>query len=543
MYLLRPVRDKLLGPLSVLYRDTARRDVERSLATQILADFAGDNPRVLAELLIDADDQQFAVIYPKFREHAERGLPVLTVEIERKLLDATPDDAREKLAKRQANAAVALLRMNQPERVWPLLRHSPDPRVRSYLIHRLAPLGADAGAIIQRFDEESDLTIRRALILSLGEYGEQELPPAARNALLPKLQTIFCTETDPGLHAASEWLLRTWMQEAWLQQVTEEWVQDKQQREQRLERIEQQLEASRAAGADSKSIGLPAAPPRWYVNGQGQTMVVIPGPVEFVMGSPVTEAGRQDVEIQHRRRIGRSFALAAKSVTVEEYRRFEKEYSLPPVYTRMPGLPAVAIDWYRGAKYCNWLSEQEGLPAEQWCYEISGNEVKLTANYLSLSGYRLPTEAEIEYATRSGTLTARYFGETDELLPRYARYNRNSQEKTWPVGSLKPNDFGFFDMQGNVWNWCQEAFAGYPRTNDGEALEDKEGDLVVANTVSRVLRGGSFYSQASIVRSANRINPYVPTFQNTNNGFRPARTLPPLPLASSSPTSSGAGRK
>src|SRR4029453_11169332 len=107
----------------------------------------------------------------------------------------------------------------------------------------------------------------------------------------------------------------------------------------------------------------------------------------------------------------------------------------------MAGLPAVAIDWYRGAKYCNWLSEQEGLPAEQWCYEISGSEVKLTADYLSLSGYRLPTEAEIEYATRSGTLTARYFGETDELLPRYARYNKNSQEKTWPVGSLKPNDF------------------------------------------------------------------------------------------------------
>ena len=93
------------------------------------------------------------------------------------------DDKREKLAKRQANAAVALLRMNQPEKVWPLLKHCPDPRVRSYLIHRLSPLGADAAAIIKHLDEEPDVTIRRALLLSLGEFSEKELPPAARNSL------------------------------------------------------------------------------------------------------------------------------------------------------------------------------------------------------------------------------------------------------------------------------------------------------------------------------------------------------------------------
>ena len=88
---------------------------------------------------------------------------------------ANPDESKEKLAKRQANAAVALLKMNQPEKVWPLLKHSPDPRVRSYLIHRFGPLGADAKAIVKRLDEEPDITIRRALILSLGEYGEKDI--------------------------------------------------------------------------------------------------------------------------------------------------------------------------------------------------------------------------------------------------------------------------------------------------------------------------------------------------------------------------------
>ena len=103
-------------------------------------------------------------------------------------------------------------------------------------------------------------------------------------------------------------------------------------------------------------------PPQWYVNGQGQTMVVIPGPVEFVMGSPPTEAGRYDNETQHKKRIGRTFALAAKSVTVEQYRQFDKGYQLRDAkYTRTADLPVVGIDWYMAAAYCNWLSKEEGI--------------------------------------------------------------------------------------------------------------------------------------------------------------------------------------
>ena len=84
---------------------------ERSLATDILADYAADQPQVLADLLMDADEKQFAVIYPKFKEQGEQGLPVLTGEIDKKLPSDLPssDEKREKLAKRQANAAVALL--------------------------------------------------------------------------------------------------------------------------------------------------------------------------------------------------------------------------------------------------------------------------------------------------------------------------------------------------------------------------------------------------------------------------------------------------
>ena len=96
---------------------------------------------------MEADKNQFAVIFAPFQGQGEKGLAPLTSEIDKKLPAHLPssDAKREKLAMRQANAAVALLRLNQPEKVWPLLKHSPDPRVRSYLVHRLAPLGADAG--------------------------------------------------------------------------------------------------------------------------------------------------------------------------------------------------------------------------------------------------------------------------------------------------------------------------------------------------------------------------------------------------------------
>jgi hypothetical protein len=223
---LRPVRTKLLPQLSAVYKKPSRRETERALATDLLADYAADQAPVLADLVMEADERQFASIFPKLRDRAEQGLPVLIGEIDKKLPPELPssDERREKLAKRQANAAVALLRMNQPEKVWPLLKHTPDPRVRSYLIHRLYPLGADAGLIIKRLDEELDVTIRRALLLSLGEYDEKQLSLEARKAMLPTLQEMYRTATDPGLHAATEWLLQQWHEEAWLKQVNDDWA-------------------------------------------------------------------------------------------------------------------------------------------------------------------------------------------------------------------------------------------------------------------------------------------------------------------------------
>src|SRR5262249_4347685 len=237
-------------------------------------------------------------------------------------------------------------------------------------------------------------------------------------------------------------------------------------------------------------------------SGQGQTMVVIPGPVEFVMGSPITEANRRDQEVQHRRRIARTFALAATAVTKEQFLRFRPAFTHAVRRYPEPDCPIGGVDWYEAASYCNWLSKEEGIPEDQWCYDITGQGMKLKRKYLSLSGYRLPTEAELEYAIWAGAVTARYFGETDELLPRYAWYDKNSQERTWPVGSKKPNDLGLFDVQGNMLTWCQESYQAYPQGK--EAADDREDGLAIVSTEGRLLRGGSFLHSAVYVRSAFR---------------------------------------
>src|SRR5262249_20882557 len=119
------------------------------------------------------------------------------------------ETAKDALAKRQAQAAVALLQLGAPEKVWPLLEHRPDPRLRSFLIHRLAPLATDPQGLLRRLEEEREVSRRRALLLALGAYSVERLG-AARERWGTRLRQWYREEPDAGLHGAVEWLLRRW---------------------------------------------------------------------------------------------------------------------------------------------------------------------------------------------------------------------------------------------------------------------------------------------------------------------------------------------
>jgi formylglycine-generating enzyme required for sulfatase activity len=266
----------------------------------------------------------------------------------------------------------------------------------------------------------------------------------------------------------------------------------------------------------------------WYINGQRQTFSVVKEPQPFRMGSPPWEADRIEVnEKPHLRVIGRNFAIATKPLTVAQWQRFVKERPDVPAdfvehFSPEPDGPIVAVSWYAAAQYCNWLSKKEGIAKEQWCYPDKIVEgMKPLADHLKRTGYRLPTEAEWEFACRAGTSTERYYGVGQGLLPRYTFYQVNALDHAWPVGQKRPNDLGLFDMHGNVFTWCQERAVVYP---SGRA-EDKEDSEAVAAGVPRSLRSCAFNGRAPYVRSANRY--FIrPGFRDNVVGVRLCRTLP-----------------
>jgi eukaryotic-like serine/threonine-protein kinase len=455
-----------------------------------------------------ADEKQFHILFDKLKEHKEHAWALLQAEIDKHLEDAGDETAKERLAKRQAIAAAALVRMNRPDKAWPLLKHRQDPRVRSYLIHRLGPMGIQADTIIQRLHEEADLTIRRALILSLGEIRPESWPPGKRESFAAELQVLYRTARDPGLHASATWLLRQWKQDQWLHQLDQEWAEDKEHRQERIRDIVANLVKEQGQ-----------ALPQWYVNSQGQTMVVIPGPVEFLMGS--RDPGMDST--QHRHRIRRPFAISATPVTQGQYRLKDQRGA----EDNDPDLdhPSVYRTWFDAAIFCNRLSKQEGIEPDQWCYEIQpGGQVKLRENYLNRTGYRLPTEAEMEYINRAGAVTSRFYGESEELLEKYGWYVPNCKGHHWPVGSLKPNDFGFFDTHGNVWCWCQEPYRRYPQGEPGKVFEDQVGELEINPKQGRAMRGTCYTDHGAAVKCASSWYP-EPTYRTNIAGFRVARTM------------------
>jgi formylglycine-generating enzyme required for sulfatase activity len=284
-----------------------------------------------------------------------------------------------------------------------------------------------------------------------------------------------------------------------------------------------------------------------YAGPNGHVMVVIPG-AELVMGSPSTEPGRSVAETQHRVRIPRIYAIATTEVANEQFARFlaavpdygarwrratAARFGDPPRlarYSRTPDSPQVGVSWYDAARYCNWLSELAGLPKDQWVYPDSiepERGLDLPANYLHRTGYRLPTEAEWEYAARAGTATAWHFGSDQRLLPEYGWYDANTnREHMFPVAQRKPNQWGLFDMLGNAWEWTFDRRLPYP--SDDRVTEDVEdGALHVANEVARTRRGGSFAYEWFTLRSAHRGDTtYFPNQTRDGVGFRVARTMP-----------------
>lgn len=518
---LRPIRKKLIRLLKETANDPQRTSQERDYAVGILADYLIQDGKLreMIEALEVATPRQHQILTDRLASIPDRD-PIDLI-----LRRLSTRDSSEYHG--HANLAAAILRLAPKRFDWSLLapkisrprNHESDtctelghdPRLATRLLHLIPEVKVEARTLLDklRSDELHSPSVIRTVILCLGLYASDRLPTDVTGTLVE-----FCQHRDPGVHAAARWSFNRHRSSAIAQ-----------------------FESDVSNGGDSSR--------QWRmveVPGGNCTMVRIPRPPngKFLMGASSVEIedfpNPDDVDnlwtqqTQRCMRIDHDYEIASTEVTTGQLEAYiaaaqedaelafvgdlHQAWAEGKTYRPNTVSPANNVTWDEACAYCNWLSADQELKP---CYELdeTGHVNKI---FLANPGYRLPTEAEWEWACRAGTRTLRYYGDNSELLPFYANYILNSWRQPQAVGQRIPNDWGLFDMQGNVFEWCDVAPA--TKTPDILGIRLRGARDTKQNYLAR---GASFKSNPEVVRSAYR---YAFAHRRFIVGFRIARTLP-----------------
>lgn len=244
-------------------------------------------------------------------------------------------------------------------------------------------------------------------------------------------------------------------------------------------------------------------------------MVLVKGGT-FTMGS---NDGQPDEKPLHAVSLN-DYYVSKKEVTVAEWKIFCKSVSKAmPEKTAWPledNFPMVYVCWTDACEYCNWLSAKNKLTQ---CYKIvkTGTNYQISCNFQA-NGYRLLTEAEWEFAARGGTLSKGYIYSGSNDINQVAYYGYNSDNKPHPVGQLKPNELGIYDMSGNAWEYVWDFYdSKYYNSSPSESPSGPD------KGIYRVLRGGCLIRNAAMCKVSSRYYGLWQNFHGNVNGFRMAR--------------------
>ncbi|MFO0904142.1 MAG: protein kinase [Pirellulales bacterium] len=470
---LQPAASELLPPLSRSLG--AAESVETQLATALLAHYVEGNPANRTRLALDSAPWQWELMLPA---QAPLDRTVLYETARRDADGAATAEMRVAAARRQALAAALLigqLDLNDDDGLWRLLRRQPTPESRTSLIHFLARRNVPWSRLAARLRRESDPGIVSSLLMALGEYPAP--PLEQRTGVLQFVRELFERDPDAGVHSAAEWLLGKWGD---------------------AQALSTESAATLPVGDPEELRVGPRKPRTWVQSPAGHTLVR----VDMLLAPQQTHA----------------FLIATKEVTVEQYLKFRQEKYINRDYSPTDDCPANAMSWPDALAYCNWLSQQEGIPESQWCYPPDSPmiaEWTPTPEHTQRLGYRLPLRVEWEFACRAGTTSERYCGDDLSQLVNYGCFDLNAKVailadgreilQSSPVGRRKPNDLGLFDMYGNVGEWCSEVG------------EHQKGERQFC---------GSGTGQRAIAIKSTETGSYPPKIVFNSLGFRVVRTLP-----------------
>jgi len=469
---------------------------ERVIAAQAIANLA--DATTLADALLEADAEQFPYLIDSAAQHRAAIVPHLQDviaggDLPEESAVENPDARHTELRKRR-NAAVALVQLNEGDNVWGLLKIRSDPTLRTMFMLTMRDFGVPLATLLTAVKHESDPTIRQALWLAMASYSPERVAPSLAQSVTDLASDVVQSAPSQAERSGAERLLKSW---------------------------------KRGDAVIAASTPRPRRPGcDWTINSQGQVMVMIQGPIEFEMGAPLGEPGREHLETLHTQSIDHSFEVSEYEVTRAQMHRSGGDVTYVESVSDSPDCPINSVTLLQAIRYCRWLSEQENVPDEEMCYppldEINENLV-LPPDFLNRTGYRLLTEPEWEFACRAHTRSPRSCGWDEATLVNFGWFASNSKERMWPVGSLLPNAFGLFDMHGNALEWCHNdvwtpseapTIQGVPRPSPGDPL----------SASTHPLRGGHYRSTPFMMRSAQRYFGNVTQFYSFT-GFRIARTV------------------
>jgi len=289
---------------------------------------------------------------------------------------------------------------------------------------------------------------------------------------------------------------------------------------------EKVVETSEEKESDQEDLPLSASSqasdkPSTSVPTKTQENMVLVEKGSFTMGDTWGD-GDSDEKPTHKVTFTYDFYIGKYEVTFEEYDAFWEATGRGNPGDQGWGRetrPVINVSWNDAIAYCNWLSEKEKLPK---AYDSNGNlldkDGRVTTDITKVVGYRLPTEAEWEYAAMGGNKSEGYKYSGSDNVSDVAWYDSNSGGKTQEVGKKAPNELGIYDMSGNVYEWCSDCYGSY----SSSAQTNPYNSTAVS---SRVSRGGSWNYIATYARVANRSN-FSPTYTFNYLGFRICRTVP-----------------